>query len=109
MFVGPPFIISPLEDLHVLSGANATFFCVGLGHPNPTLTWLKDSKPVQFSKRVVYKREDSALWVLGATLDDAGTYTCVYKNKYGKARKSAMLFVDGIEPGKCECIAGGVG
>lgn len=70
-----------------------------MGFPNPSLTWLKDSKPIQQSKRALI-REENALWVLSATVDDVGIYTCVYENKNGVVSASASLFVDGIAPGK---------
>lgn len=96
---GPPIITIPPKDVHILSNANASFFCVGMGYPNPSLTWVKDSKPIQQSTRI-FSTDDNALWVLSATVDDVGMYTCVYKNKYGEVSESASLYVDGIAPGK---------
>jgi len=101
-FLGPPIISSPPEDVSVLSGANVTFFCFGLGAPEPELTWLKDSETVQPSKRAVIDAKIGLLQLFVVTVADAGKYTCVYKNKLGEDRKSAVLLVDGIDPGQCK-------
>lgn len=106
-FLGPPIIISPPKDISVLSGANVTFFCLGLGAPEPTLTWLKDSETIRRSKRVVITDEMGFLQLFVVTVADAGKYTCVYKNKHGENRKSAVLRVDGIDPGQCKLVTGG--
>ena len=100
--LGPPVIINPPADMSVLSGANVSFYCDGLGAPQPEMTWLKDSKTIQPSKRTVVKT--GLLQLFFVTANDVGKYTCVYKNKYGEDRKSAVLFVDGIEHAQCKFI-----
>jgi len=97
---GPPTIISPPKDVSVLSGANVSFFCRGLGAPEPTLTWLKNSDTIKPSKRVYTDNEAGLLKLFQVSVDDAATYTCVYKNKYGDDRRSAVLIVDGVSPGQ---------
>lgn len=92
-----------------MSGANVTFFCIGLGAPEPKMTWLKDSEPVKSSKRAVIDTNMGSLKLFVVTVVDAGRYTCVYKNKYGEDKKSAVLVVDGIEPGQCKFMLGRVG
>ena len=79
-FLGPPIITSPPKDISVLSGANVTFFCVGLGDPEPTLTWLKASETVRPSKRIAINDQMRSLQLFVVTVADAGKYTCVYKN-----------------------------
>ena len=108
-FVGPPIITSPPEDISVLSGANVTFFCVGLGAPEPELTWVKDSETIQQSKRVVIDATIGSLQLFLVTVADVGKYTCVYKNKLGEDRRSGVLRVDGIDPGQCKLVTGGAG
>ena len=93
----------------MLSGANVTFFCPGLGAPEPGLTWLKDSETIQPSKRVVIDAKARFLQLFMVTVADAGKYTCVYKNRLGEDRKSAVLRVDGIDPGQCKLVTGGAG
>lgn len=73
------------------------------------MTWLKDSETVQSSKRVVIDANIGSLRLLVVTVADAGKYTCVYKNRLGEDRKSAVLRVDGIDPGQCKLMTGGVG
>lgn len=108
-FLGPPIISTPPKDVSVLSGANVTFFCLGLGAPEPEMTWLKDSETVKPSKRVVIDAKIGSLRLFVVTVADAGKYTCVYKNRLGEDRKSAVLRVDGIDPGQCKLITGGAG
>lgn len=84
-----------------------TFFCLGLGAPEPTLTWLKDSETIRPSKKVAINNEMRFLQLFVVSVVDAGKYTCVYKNKHGEDRKSAILRVDGIDPGQCKLVTGG--
>ena len=91
-------IIRAPEDISVLSGTNVSFFCRGLGSPPPQLTWLKNSKAIQSSKRILIDELNENLKILFVTVDDIGTYTCVYKNDKGEDRRSAVLIVDGIHP-----------
>ena len=83
-----------------------TFFCLGLGDPEPKQTWLKDSETIQQSKRVAIDAKIGSLQLFVVTVADAGIYTCVYKNKYGEDRKSAVLSVDGIDPRQCKLVTG---
>lgn len=106
-FPGPPIIVSPPKDISVLSGANVTFFCLGLGDPEPKRTWLKNSETIRPSKRVAINNEMGFLQLFVVTVADVGEYTCVYKNKLGEDRKSAVLRVDGIDPGQCKLVTGG--
>ena len=100
-FLGPPTIIRAPEDISVLSGTNVSFFCLGIGSPTPQVTWLKNSKTIQSSERILIddgEGDDGDLKIFSVTVDDVGTYTCVYKNSKGEDRRSAVLIVDGIHP-----------
>lgn len=94
-------IIRAPEDISVLSGTNVSFFCSGIGSPTPQLTWLKNSKTIQSSKRILIddgEGDDGDLKIFSVTVDDIGTYTCVYENAEGEDRRSAVLIVDGVHP-----------
>ena len=92
---GPPVVTSAPRDVYVLSGANVTFNCQGLGYQtSPEPTWLKDSESLTLSERVMVTKESGSLRLLLVTVYDAGTYTCVFKNSYGAAERSAILTVD---------------
>ena len=104
LFLGPPVIITPPEDMAVLSGANVRFFCRGIGAPDPTLVWLKNSDAIQPSNRISIDKNIGLLVLNQVSIDDVATYTCVYKNEYGDARKSAVLIVDGVTPGQCKSV-----
>ena len=109
LFLGPPVIISPPEDMSVLSGATVSFFCRGLGSPDPKLVWLKNSDAIQPSSRISIEENIGLLVLNQVSIDDVATYTCVYKNKYGDVRKSAVLIVDGVTPGQCKFVMEGSG
>ena len=99
--LGPPTIIRAPEDISVLSGTNVSFFCRGIGSPTPQVTWLKNSKTIQSSKRILIddgEGDDGNLKIFSVTVDDIGTYTCVYENAKGEDRRSAVLIVDGVHP-----------
>ena len=104
LFVGPPIIVSPPKEISVLSGANVSFFCHGLGAPTPSLTWLKNSDTIQPSNRIFLDGEAGLLKLSLVSIDDVATYTCVYKNEYGEDRRSAVLIVDGIDPERCKFV-----
>lgn len=100
---GVPIItISPV-DQYVLSGANASFYCVGMGDPAPNIVWQKNLERVKNSDRIKANETSGELRIYLATVEDAGTYECIYRNSFGEDRRSAMLMVDGQSgEGKCK-------
>ena len=78
-----------------------------MGDPEPKRTWLKNSETIRPSKRVAINNEMGFLQLFVVTVADVGEYTCVYKNKLGEDRKSAVLRVDGIDPEQCKLVTGG--
>ena len=92
---GPPIIDLTPSDKSVLSGANVSFFCVGVGDPVPSLTWLKDSKQIRPSTTKMIDSTTGELRLTSVTVEDGGSYTCVYKNEHGEAKQSVVLTVDG--------------
>lgn len=102
LFLGPPIIVSPPKEISVISGANVSFFCHGLGEPTPSLSWLKNSDTIQPSTRIFLDDEAGLLKLSVVSVDDVATYTCVYQNVYGEDRSSAALIVDGIDPEQCK-------
>lgn len=95
---GLPIIIRPPRDASVISNANVSFYCEGLGSPEPELIWLKDANVIKQSKNIVIDVEKGELKLYMVSTGDAAKYTCVYRNSNGEVKKSAVLIVDGVEP-----------
>ena len=89
------FSVRP-DDLSVLSGATVAFYCQALSNPAPTFSWLKNSEPLQFSDRIRASSGKELITLDKVTDQDAGTYTCVASNRYGKAKAPGKLMVDGV-------------
>ncbi|XP_061153333.1 hemicentin-1 isoform X4 [Syngnathus typhle] len=68
--------------------------CISSGIPAPTLTWLKDGRPVDTSQEH-FKLESAGrvLKITGARQEDSGKYTCLATNAAGEAQKSLRLSV----------------
>ncbi|ROL43461.1 Hemicentin-1, partial [Anabarilius grahami] len=68
--------------------------CVVSGIPAPSITWLKDGRPVDTTQEFL-KLESAGrvLHIKKARLEDAGKYTCVATNAAGEAQQHIRLSV----------------
>ncbi|KAK8377238.1 hypothetical protein O3P69_013704 [Scylla paramamosain] len=70
-----------------------------LGRPHPTVTWLKDSVPIDLEKQPSYKiSSEGSLLILSARPEDSANYTCEAENVAAKrVSEPAILkvYVDG--------------
>ncbi|XP_068809626.1 hemicentin-1 isoform X3 [Struthio camelus] len=92
----PPNIEGPEQERVNETLSNpVTFVCDATGIPPPTLTWLKNGKPIENSDslEVHILSGGSKLQIARSQLLDSGTYTCVASNIEGKARKSYILSI----------------
>ena len=71
--------------------------------------WLKDSVVIKPSKKVVIGEQKGELKLFMVSIEDAAKYTCVYKNKYGEQKESAVLIVDGVDPRQSSIAPGEYG
>nr|XP_061831771.1 hemicentin-1-like isoform X1 [Nerophis lumbriciformis] len=68
--------------------------CISSGVPPPTITWLKDGRPVDTSQEhFKLVSADRVLKVTGARQEDSGKYTCLATNAAGEAQKNIRLSV----------------
>ncbi|XP_069009305.1 hemicentin-1 [Embiotoca jacksoni] len=92
----PPSIDGPAEGSVVETISNpVTFACDATGIPPPSLTWLKNGRPIENSESLEMHifSGGSKLQIARSQLSDSGTYTCVASNVEGNARKSYHLTI----------------
>ncbi|XP_032380766.1 hemicentin-1 isoform X2 [Etheostoma spectabile] len=92
----PPSIHGPAEENVVETISNpVTFACDATGIPPPSLTWLKNGRPIENSESLEMHifSGGSKVQIARSQLSDSGTYTCVASNVEGKARKSYHLTI----------------
>ena len=74
-----------------------SFYCGGYGDPSPEIVWQKNSKNVDKSDRIKLDAVQGSgkLGIYSVTVEDAGTYECIYRNSFGETTRKALLTVDG--------------
>lgn len=88
-----PAFVREISSLKARVGEMSEFTCQFHGDPLPTVTWLKDGRPLTHNPDfdIVNRADGSRLTVFYPTADHKGTYDCIITNKYGKALCSATL------------------
>lgn len=92
----PPEFVQPLKVVEVTEGEPARLECRVTGIPSPTISWLKDEKPVVESKRVQTGTEGELCFLsIPETIpDDEGEYKCEARNDFGRATTMSELLVN---------------
>ena len=89
------------QHQHVRAVQPVTFACLAaadsLHHGIPTIQWLRDNKPLQYSQdnRLVVNPVDNALTIRNANIVNTGLYTCVATHGDSYDSVSAQLIVEG--------------
>ncbi|XP_063057327.1 hemicentin-1 isoform X2 [Engraulis encrasicolus] len=92
----PPSIEGPAVERVVETISNpVTFSCDASGIPPPSLTWLKNGRPIENSDSLEMHivSGGSRLQIARSQLSDSGAYTCLASNLEGKARKTYHLTI----------------
>ncbi|XP_053542916.1 hemicentin-1 isoform X1 [Ictalurus punctatus] len=90
----PPSIVGVYEENATVVVNNfVSLSCEATGFPPPTLSWLKDRKPVQGNSNAVIVPGGRTLQILKAKMSDGGKYSCVAMNPAGEAQKIIYLTV----------------
>nr|XP_048286978.1 hemicentin-1 isoform X1 [Myodes glareolus] len=92
----PPSIEGPEREVIVETVSTpVTLTCDATGIPPPTITWLKNHKPIENSDplEVHILSGGTKLQIARPQRADSGNYTCVASNMEGKAQKNYILFL----------------
>ncbi|XP_024909219.1 hemicentin-1 [Cynoglossus semilaevis] len=94
----PPGVdhVEPVEPVTVVQGSLVTLTCEARGVPPPTLTWLKDDRPLSLHHNLLLDGRETRLQLPDVSPSDAGLYSCVASNQAGSSTKSFNLTV--LEP-----------
>ncbi|XP_052593110.1 hemicentin-1 isoform X2 [Peromyscus californicus insignis] len=90
----PPTIEGPEREVLMETVSNpVTLKCDATGIPPPTITWLKNHKPIENSDplEVHILSGGTKLQIARPQRSDGGNYTCVASNMEGKAQKHYIL------------------
>ncbi|XP_063167345.1 protein turtle homolog B [Candoia aspera] len=95
---GPPFIVSPPENITVNISQDAMFTCQAEAYPgNLTYTWYWEEDNVYFKNDLKLRVRiliDGTLIIFRVKPEDAGKYTCIPSNSLGRSPSaSAYLTV----------------
>lgn len=91
-----PTFVRVFNDVEATEGKLARFDCRVTGRPYPDVTWLINGHPVQDDathKILVNESGNHSLMITNVSRYDAGTVTCVARNKSGEVAIQARLVV----------------
>ncbi|XP_041098662.1 hemicentin-1 isoform X2 [Polyodon spathula] len=91
----PPSIRGDGErsEVSAVQGNPTVLSCEAQGMPAPSITWLKEGRPIASNARVSYGDGGRALLLGAVRGDDAGLYTCRASNSAGSSERSYSLRV----------------
>ncbi|NXC20166.1 TITIN protein, partial [Corythaeola cristata] len=91
----PPLFVQEIKPQEAVEGHRCTFSCLFHGHPQPTVTWYNNTKPVgRIRGTAVHTTECRSTLTFPSLLPQhGGTVTCVIFNPLGTVSTSAALHV----------------
>ncbi|XP_044123231.1 hemicentin-1 isoform X1 [Neovison vison] len=84
----PPNIMGEEQNISVLISQAVELLCQSDAIPAPTLTWLKDGRPLLKKPGLSISENGSVLKIEEAQVQDTGRYTCEATNVAGKTEKN---------------------
>uniref|UniRef100_A0A8D2B9D0 Hemicentin-1 n=1 Tax=Sciurus vulgaris TaxID=55149 RepID=A0A8D2B9D0_SCIVU len=84
----PPNIMGEEQNISVLISQDLELLCQSDAVPPPTLTWLKDGRPLLKKPGLSISENGSVLKIEDAQVQDTGRYTCEATNVAGKTEKN---------------------
>ncbi len=76
--------VPPVPIVSAFHGSTPSFVCVAEGSPTPTVTWLRNLRPLTADPRYTMASEGGrgVLLITNATVFDQGEYSCVATNPF---------------------------
>ncbi|XP_070611638.1 neuronal cell adhesion molecule isoform X5 [Erythrolamprus reginae] len=88
----PPRILTPYNKLYqVIENKPALLDCAFFGSPMPEAEWFQGMKGSIIQGNQYVFHNNGTLQILKAKKDSSGTYTCIARNKLGKAQNNVQL------------------
>ncbi|XP_058931909.1 contactin-3 isoform X2 [Kogia breviceps] len=89
----PDFSKTPMKKLiQVQVGSEVSLDCKPRASPRALSSWKKGDVPIQETERISFLK-DGGLKIANVTKADAGIYTCIAENQFGKANGTTHLVV----------------
>jgi len=85
-----------VENPKIVVNRTVLLECPVSGVPVPRVRWLKNGKPLVFSRRVRRLSAGRRVQIVRARVDDTARYTCIAVNDAGRLRRNYDLEVLGI-------------
>lgn len=98
--IRPNFYLIPY-DMEAMENQIVRFELRVSGRPEPEIIWFKDGEQIfdcEHFKIVVNEEGSHALLIMGADVQDSGTYKCIAQNRNGEASFTVKLIVFEKEP-----------
>lgn len=94
---GCPEIRTMLKEVLALEGSTAILECTVVCSPAPTISWLKENKPLSSTVRFDTKFDSpsgkATLSIKNCGMNDMGDYKCNFRNPLGEAETTAKLTI----------------
>ncbi|XP_070802993.1 neuronal cell adhesion molecule isoform X6 [Pituophis catenifer annectens] len=88
----PPRILTPYNKLYqVIENKPALLDCAFFGSPMPEAEWFQGMKSSILQGKQYVFHKNGTLEILKVQKDSSGTYTCIARNKLGKAQNNVQL------------------
>ncbi|MPC08425.1 Neuroglian [Portunus trituberculatus] len=87
----PPEIRRPPTNVMTVDGKQVNMTCRMFGAPTPRITWIRDSEELTGGRFQITSEGD--LVINEVLFTDAGKYTCLAENKFGKQEAHGSLVV----------------
>ena len=94
IYTVPPRVSVDYDEVPVILGETLVLQCAAVGVPMPTITWVKDDKPLNSNDRINIT-DDGTLIIRDAIPQDVGEYHCVGRSPAGTDRALVILWGEG--------------
>ncbi|XP_067873656.1 basement membrane-specific heparan sulfate proteoglycan core protein isoform X2 [Heterodontus francisci] len=93
---GPPTVsVSPRGPVRLGVGNSVTLECIGMGEPQPTISWRRiNSRQRNNLGKQLLREGNPILTISSARLQDSGTYSCTSSNLFGTAEARVEVIVE---------------